>query len=102
MAFTTFVLFQLFNALAARSEDGPVLGRHQLRNRSLWLCLAAVFVLQITAVQAPFAQDAFDTVALNTAQWAVCLLTASSLLLAEQAWRAVHARLGKACGARER
>ncbi|MEV8550171.1 cation-transporting P-type ATPase [Streptomyces glaucescens] len=92
MAFTTFVLFQLFNALAARSEDGPVLGRHQLRNRTLWLCLAAVLLLQVTAVQAPFAQGVFDTVALSATQWALCLLTASSVLLTEHAWRAVHSR----------
>ncbi|MFK4023339.1 cation-translocating P-type ATPase [Streptomyces albogriseolus] len=94
MAFTTFVLFQLFNALAVRSEGGPVLGRHQLHNRTLWICLAAVLVLQVIAVQAPFAQDVFDTVALSAAQWAVCLLTASSVLLTEHAWRAVHARRG--------
>jgi Ca2+-transporting ATPase len=93
MAFTTFVLFQLFNALAARSEHGPVLGRHQLRNRTLWLCLAAVLLLQITAVQAPLAQGVFHTVALTATQWAVCLLTASSVLMTEHAWRAIHTRL---------
>ncbi|MCT7356579.1 cation-translocating P-type ATPase [Streptomyces sp. 15-116A] len=94
MAFTTFVLFQLFNALGARSEDGPVLGRHQLRNRTLWICLAAVLTLQITAVQVPFAQGVFDTVSLSAAQWAVCLATASTVLLTEHAWRAARTRLG--------
>ncbi|MEU6538979.1 cation-transporting P-type ATPase [Streptomyces sp. NPDC047000] len=87
MAFTTFVLFQLCNALAARTEDGPVLGRHQLCNRVLWINLAAVLVCQVVAVQAPFAQGVFDTVALSAAQWAVCLATASTVLLAEHAWR---------------
>ncbi|MEU4258220.1 cation-translocating P-type ATPase [Streptomyces fradiae] len=92
MAFTTFVLFQLCNALAARSEDGPVLGRFQLRNRTLWICLGAVLVLQVVAVQVPFAQGVFDTVALSAAQWAVCLAAASTVLLAEQAWRTGRAR----------
>ncbi|WOI61642.1 cation-translocating P-type ATPase [Streptomyces fradiae] len=92
MAFTTFVLFQLCNALAARSEDGPVLGRFQLRNRTLWICLGAVLVLQVVAVQVPFAQGVFDTVALDAAQWAVCLAVASTVLLAEQAWRSGRAR----------
>ncbi|MFD5837314.1 cation-translocating P-type ATPase [Streptomyces collinus] len=95
MAFTTFVLFQLCNALAARSEDGPVIGRHQLRNRTLWICLAAVLALQITAVQVPFAQGVFDTVALTAAQWAVCLCTATTLLLTEHVWRTATARLGR-------
>ncbi|MBT3150512.1 cation-transporting P-type ATPase [Streptomyces sp. CHD11] len=92
MAFTTFVLFQLCNALAARSEDGPVLGRHQLHNRVLWICLAAVLTLQVIAVQAPFAQAVFDTVALSPTQWAICLATASTVLLTEHGWRAAHAR----------
>ncbi|MCX4459746.1 cation-translocating P-type ATPase [Streptomyces sp. NBC_01340] len=87
MAFTTFVLFQLCNALAARSEDEPVLGRHQLHNRTLWICLAAVLVLQVIAVQVPVAQGVFDTVALSAAQWAICLATASTVVVAEHLWR---------------
>ncbi|MFE0456750.1 cation-translocating P-type ATPase C-terminal domain-containing protein [Streptomyces sp. NPDC058914] len=94
MALTTFVLFQLFNALAARSEDGPVLGRHQLHNRTLWICLGAVLALQVTAVHVLFAHRVFDTVSLSPLQWAVCLATASTVLLAEQAWRTGRARLG--------
>ncbi|MCW8103220.1 cation-translocating P-type ATPase [Streptomyces tauricus] len=96
MAFTTFVLFQLFNALAARSEDGSVLGRHQLHNRTLWICLAAVLILQVIAVQVPAAQGVFDTVSLSPSQWVVCLATASTVLLIEHAWRAGRARLGRA------
>ncbi|MFE7901015.1 cation-translocating P-type ATPase [Streptomyces sp. NPDC057424] len=96
MAFTTFVLFQLCNALAARSEDGPVIGRHQLRNRTLWICLAAVLALQITAVQVPFAQGVFDTVSLSAAQWAVCLCTAATLVLTEHVWRTSTSRPGRA------
>lgn len=62
MAFTTFVLCRLFNILVARSEDDPVLGRHQLHNRTLWISLAAVLTLQVVVVQAPFAQGVFDIV----------------------------------------
>lgn len=92
MAFTTFVLYQLCNALTARSEDGPVLGRHQLHNPVLWSCLAAVLVLQFIAVQVPFAHGVFDTVSLDAAQWAICLATASTVILTEQVWRAVRGR----------
>ncbi|MEV4227403.1 HAD-IC family P-type ATPase [Streptomyces bobili] len=93
MAFTTFVLFQLCNALAARSEDEPVLGRHQLHNRTLWISLATVLVLQIIAVQAPMAQGIFDTIPLSPAQWAICLATASTVLLTEHLWRTAQIRL---------
>ncbi|MGW3255186.1 cation-translocating P-type ATPase [Streptomyces fungicidicus] len=99
MAFTTFVLFQLFNALAARSEDGPVLGRHQLHNRTLWICLGTVLALQVVAVQVPMAQGVFDTVSLSLAQWAICLATASTVLLTEHAWRAGRTWLGHPVGA---
>ncbi|WP_165986706.1 HAD-IC family P-type ATPase [Streptomyces sp. YIM 98790] len=94
MAFTTFVLFQLFNALNARSGSGPVLGRHQLHNRLLWVCLAAVLALQVLVVQAPFAQGVFDTVSLGPAQWAVCLAVASTVLWTEHLWRVLTARRG--------
>ncbi|RRR77118.1 cation-translocating P-type ATPase [Streptomyces sp. RP5T] len=96
MAFTTFVLFQLFNALVARSEDDSVLGRHQLHNPTLWVSLAAVLVLQAVAVQAPFAQGVFDTVPLSAAQWAICLATASTVVLVEQVWRSGRAWLSRA------
>ncbi|MGW1957867.1 cation-translocating P-type ATPase [Streptomyces sp. NPDC001920] len=87
MAFTTFVLFQPFNVLSARADDGPLLGRHQLRNRTLWLCLGGVLVVQALAVHLPWARTAFGTVPLTAAQWAVCLATASTVLLAELALR---------------
>ncbi|MEU9788107.1 cation-transporting P-type ATPase [Streptomyces phaeochromogenes] len=89
MAFTTFVLFQLFNALSVRADDGPLLGRYQLRNRVLWLCLAGVLAVQVAVVHLPWAHTAFGTVPLTATQWALCLGTASTVLLAELVLRAV-------------
>ncbi|MDX3458600.1 cation-translocating P-type ATPase [Streptomyces sp. ME02-8801-2C] len=93
MAFTTFVLFQLFNSLGARADDGPLLGRHQFRNRTLWLCLTGVLAVQVAAVHLPWARTVFGTVPLNAAQWALCLATASTVLLAELALRAARSAL---------
>ncbi|MGW7409972.1 cation-translocating P-type ATPase [Streptomyces sp. NPDC054833] len=93
MAFTAFVLFQLFNSLCARADDGPLLGRHQLRNRTLWLCLAGVLAVQVAAVQLPWARTVFGTVPLDATQWALCLGTASTVLLAELAVRAAQSAL---------
>ncbi|GGZ19759.1 cation-translocating P-type ATPase [Streptomyces poonensis] len=92
MAFTTFVLFQLFNALNARADGGPPLGRYQFRNRTLWLCLAGVLAVQIVAVQVPWAQTVFGTVPLDLSQWAVCLGVASTVLLVEVALAGRSAR----------
>ncbi|MFI1566551.1 cation-translocating P-type ATPase [Streptomyces sp. NPDC020490] len=92
MAFTTFVLFQPFNSLNARADDGPVLGRHQLRNRTLWLCLAGIVAVQVAAVHVPWMRALFGTVPLGAAQWALCLLTASTVLVVELLVRAVGSR----------
>ncbi|WP_107416264.1 cation transporting ATPase C-terminal domain-containing protein [Streptomyces sp. CdTB01] len=48
--------------------------------------------LQVIAVQVPVAQGIFDTVSLSPAQWAICLATASTVLLTEHAWRTTHSR----------
>ncbi|MFE6418014.1 HAD-IC family P-type ATPase [Streptomyces enissocaesilis] len=93
MAFTAFVLFQLFNALCARADDGPLLGRHQFRNRTLWLCLGGVLAVQVLAVHLPWARTVFGTVPLTATQWAVCLGTASTVLLAELGLRATRSAL---------
>ena len=90
MAFTTFVLFQLFNSLNVRADDGPLLDRYQFRNRTLWLCLAGVLAIQVVAVHVPWARTVFGTVPLDASQWAVCLGTASTVLLVELALRAAR------------
>ncbi|MDT7839941.1 cation-translocating P-type ATPase [Streptomyces justiciae] len=95
MAFTTFVLFQLFNSLCARADDGPLLGRHQLRNRTLWLCLAGMLVIQVVAVHVGWARTVFGTVPLGAGQWALCLGTAATVLPVELAARAVRRLLGR-------
>ncbi|PWI13247.1 metal-transporting ATPase [Streptomyces sp. Act143] len=96
MAFTTFVLFQLFNSLCARADDGPLLGRHQLRNRTLWLCLAGMLAVQVVAVHVAWARTVFGTVPLDAGQWALCLGTAATVLPVELAARAVRRPAGRA------
>ncbi|MFI9025177.1 cation-translocating P-type ATPase [Streptomyces sp. NPDC053560] len=98
MAFTTFVLYQVANVFNARSERTSVFGRHQLRNRTLWLCLAAVVVIQVAAVEAPWLRTVFDTVPLTAGQWALCAAAASAVLLVEEVVRTGGAWLTKRRG----
>jgi len=84
MAFTTFVLFQLFNILNARDEHRSVFRRDTFRNRWLWLSLAAVLLLQVLAVHVPLLQGLFDTEALTLDQWIACAAVASSILWLEE------------------
>ena len=79
MAFTTLVLFQLFNALNARSDERSAFHR-LFRNPWLRGALVLSIALQILVVYAPFLQPAFGTVSLNLGDWLVCVAVASSVL----------------------
>ena len=90
MAFTTFVLFQFFNALNARAERQTVFTRHLWTNRWLWTSLGAIVVLQVLAVQLPLLQGLFGTSPLSPLQWLVCAAVASSVLLSEEVVKCVR------------
>ncbi|MFO7689139.1 MAG: cation-transporting P-type ATPase [Cryobacterium sp.] len=85
MAFTTFVLFQFFNALNSRAERQTVFTSYLFTNRWLWFSLAAVVILQVLVVQVPLLQSVFDTSSLSASQWLICSAVASSILGIEEA-----------------
>lgn len=89
MAFTTFVLFQFFNALNARAEQETVFTRHLFSNRWLWLSFAVVVALQVAIVQLPLLHDLFRTTALTAGQWALAAGVAATVLLVEEAVKLV-------------
>jgi Ca2+-transporting ATPase len=84
MAFTVFVLFQVFNAINVRTEHGSSLGRHALVNPRLWGALAIVVVLQVLAVQWSALQGIFDTTPLGPTEWLVVVAVAAGLLVVEE------------------
>ena len=84
MAFTTFVAFQLFNALNARSERASVFRRHTLTNGRLWGALGAVAALQVAVVHLPVLGTIFDTVPLRATEWAVCGSVAVTILVVDE------------------
>jgi Ca2+-transporting ATPase len=79
LAFTTLVLFQLFNVFNARSDERSAF--HDLfSNRWLWLAVLLSLSLQVAVVYLPFLQAPFGTVPLAPADWAVCFAVASGVL----------------------
>jgi P-type Ca2+ transporter type 2C len=79
MAFTTLMLFQLFNVPNARSDEQSAF--HGLfRNPWLWAAIALSLLLQFLVVYAPPLQPAFGTVALSPGDWLLCAVVASSVL----------------------
>ena len=79
MAFTTLMLFQVFNVVNARSDDRSAFSG-LFANSWLWLAIALSMVLQVAVVYVPFLQQAFGTVPLSGADWLHCLAVASAVL----------------------
>jgi len=84
LAFTTFVLFQVFNAFNARVAKRSTFNANFFRNRMLWLALVGVVTLQVVAVQWAPAQGIFSVEALSLADWALATAVASSILILEE------------------
>ena len=79
MAFTTLMLFQMFNVLNARSDERSAFV-HLFTNHWLWTALGVSLLLQVVVVYAPFLQRAFGTVSLSAQDWVFCVAIASSVL----------------------
>jgi Ca2+-transporting ATPase len=79
MAFTTLMLFQMFNVLNSRSDERSAF--HGLfRNAWLWAALGLSIALQAAVIYSPFLQNAFSTVSLSLSDWVRCVAVASSVL----------------------
>jgi Ca2+-transporting ATPase len=84
MAFTTLMLFQLFNVLNARSDVRSAFSG-LFANAWLWGAIATSAALQAAVTYAPFLQRAFGTVALDGSDWLFCTAVASSVLWIREA-----------------
>jgi Ca2+-transporting ATPase len=94
LAFTTFVLYQVFNSLNSRAEARSVFDRETFRNWKLWAALAVVVSLQVLITSWGPAQDVFDTVDLRAADWALAVAVASSVVVVEELRKLVMGRGG--------
>jgi Ca2+-transporting ATPase len=97
MAFTTLVLFQLFNVYNARSDVTSAFAQ-PFRNRWLWGALGLSVALQVLVVYAPFLQPAFHTVPLSGSDWLTCTAVASSVLWARELLKLLDRRRASTAG----
>ncbi len=79
MAFTTLMLFQLFNVFNARSDSTSAFTR-LFTNRWLWAAVGLSLALHVAVIYTPFLQQAFSTTGLSGRDWLRCALVASSVL----------------------
>ncbi|HEY6549288.1 MAG TPA: cation-translocating P-type ATPase, partial [Vicinamibacteria bacterium] len=71
LAFTTLVLFQLWNVFATRSEEKSAFAS-LFTNPWLWLAVLVSLALQVLAVEWGPLQRAFGTVPLSLDEWLLC------------------------------
>ena len=88
MAFTTLVLFQLFNVVNARSDErSAFVGL--FTNRWLWAAIGLSLALQALVVYVPVLQHAFGTIGLSGRDWWRCVAVASSVLWIREVNKAI-------------
>jgi len=93
MAFTTLMLFQMFNVLNARSDEQSAFV-HPFRNVWLWAAIAGSVLLQVLVVYVPALQQAFGTRGLGLRDWLFTVSVASSVLWLREATKLVSRRAG--------
>jgi Ca2+-transporting ATPase len=93
LAFTTFVLFQVFNVFNARTEKNSTFNRCFFANRMLWLAIASVIMLQILVIHWPPTQSLFHTTALTQQDWLLATGVAASVLILEELRKFLWLRL---------
>ena len=79
MAFTTLMLFQIFNVINARSDERSAFV-HLFTNGWLWGAVLLSVLLHGLVVYTPFLQRAFGTVPLRGGDWLFCIAVASLVL----------------------
>ena len=77
IAFTVFVLYQLFNALNYRSSSNT-------RNTMLILSLIGSFILQVLVIYVPFLQAIFKTCAIGPFDWILVILVSVIILVTDK------------------
>jgi Ca2+-transporting ATPase len=89
MAFTTLMMFQLFNVFNARSDERSA--RVGLfANAWLWAAVSLSLALHVAVIYTPFLQQAFSTTPLAAGDWLRCTLVASSVLWLRELMKAVR------------
>jgi Ca2+-transporting ATPase len=78
VAFTSIVMFELFQAISCRSVRKPVFAVGVFANKWLWIAVASSIALQLMLLYVPFFQNVFHTAALSVKEWLIILSVAAS------------------------
>lgn len=76
VAFTVFVMYQIFNVFNCRSEKG-------FSNKFLIIAIAMSFLLQLAVLYTPFLQGVFRTTSLSLIDWVLVILVSCTILISD-------------------
>ncbi len=76
MAFTVFVMYQIFNVFNCRSDGG-------FSNKFLFIAVGASFLLQLGVIYLPFLQGIFRTTSLGAFDWVLVLLISCTIFISD-------------------
>ncbi|MGN0176359.1 MAG: calcium-translocating P-type ATPase, PMCA-type [Methanobrevibacter sp.] len=77
IAFTLFVVYQLFNALNGKANSNK-------SSKYVYLGVLGSFILQLLIIYVPQLQVIFRTTALNITEWVIIIIVASTILLTQK------------------
>src|SRR5207249_3545660 len=99
LAFTSLVIFELFNAVNCRSLGEPLSKVGLFSNKYLVGGIVAALSLQLLAIYHPVMQELFSTVALNAWDWLALALVAPWIIVAAEVQKRVLASRQRAAAA---
>jgi len=77
IAFTTFVMFQIFNAFNNRAKTKE-------KNNFFWVSILACIILQLLVIYLPYLQTIFKTTAIGILDWILLIIISATILLSER------------------
>ena len=77
VAFTVFVLYQLFNAFNHKSNSKEF-------NKTFWISIIGSFILQVIVIYTPFLQDIFKTCPIGLTEWILIIIVSSLILVCDK------------------
>lgn len=87
IAFTTLMMYQMFNVLNSRSEINSVFKLK--RNNLLYVAIAVSIALQFVVIYTPI-NSFFHATAINGMDWVFIVATASSVLIFGEIYKLIH------------
>jgi len=77
VAFTVFVIYQLFNAINNRANSKE-------KNNFFWIAISVSFLLQLLVIYLPYLQGIFRTTAIGVTEWVLIIVVAATIILCEK------------------